>query len=99
MAQTTYSQNFTKPPRREGVLSRDEYVRRARELAPRGVDLPQSKLIPLNVGLIRSAVRERENLRQHILDNLTNEALAARFGVSVRTIERAVARETWSNVA
>lgn len=99
MAQTTYSKTFIKPPRREGVLSRDEYVRRARELAPRGVELPQSKLIPLNVGLIRSAVREREKLRHYIIDNLTNDALAAKFGVSVRTIERAVARETWINVA
>lgn len=99
MAATRYSQTFIKPPRREGVMERQEYLGRAREMAVRGVDLPQSKLIPLDIGAIRSASRQRENLRKHIRETLSNEALAKQFGVHVRTIEKVLAYETWSNVA
>jgi hypothetical protein len=84
--------------RPEGVLERGEYLSRARELAQRGQDLPQAKLLDLDVIAIRSAVVQRQNLRNHIAQNLSNEALAQKFGVHVRTIEKAVQRETWGHI-
>jgi hypothetical protein len=98
MARTHYAQNHVKPARREGVLDRDEYLLRAREMAPRGQDLPQAKLLDLDVLAIRSAARQRESLRQHIRDNLSNDALARKFGVHVRTIEKVLSAESWSHV-
>lgn len=98
MARTHYAENHVRPARREGVLDRDEYLLRARELAPRGQALPQSKLQEDGVEAIRSAARQRENLRQHIRDNLSNEALARKFGVHVRTIEKVLSAESWSHV-
>lgn len=99
MARTRYSETYVKPARREGVLERREYLLRARELAPRGQDLPQAKLLDLDVVTIRSAARQREALRQHIRDNLSNEALARQFGVHVRTIEKVLSAESWGHVA
>lgn len=84
--------------RRAGALDRAEYLVRARELAPRGADLPQSRLSDDDVADIRSAARQREALRQHIRDNLSNEALARKLGVHVRTVEKVLALETWGHV-
>ena len=98
MARTHYAENHVKPARREGVLDRDEYLLRARELAPRGQDLPQAKLLDLDVVAIRSAARQRESLRQHIRDNLSNAALARQFGVHESTIEKVLRAESWSHV-
>ena len=64
----------------------------------RGMELPQTKLTPLEIDAIRSAQRQREKLRDYIRDNLSNQALARIYGVSVRNIERIMARETWSHV-
>ena len=47
---------------------------------------------------IRSAARQRQQLLKHIRENLSNEALAKRFGVHPRTIEKTLARETHSNL-
>ena len=88
-----------KQTRPDGRLDRAEYLSRAREFAPRGQDLPQTKLLDLEVAAIRSAVRQREKLRQHIADNLSNRALAQQYGVSLRTIERLTQHETWSHIA
>ena len=99
MARTKYADHIGHKVRREKHVSRDEYLLSARANAPRGVDLPQSKLMPLDVGAIRSAARQRENLRKHIKDNLSNDALAKQYGVHARTIEKVLAYETWSNVA
>ena len=79
--------------------TRDEYLRRAREFAARGQDLPQTKLLDLEVAAIKSAARQREKLRQYIKDNLSNEALAKQYGVTLRTIERLTQHETWSHKA
>ena len=80
-------------------LKRDEYLLRAREFAPRGQDLPQTKLLDLEVVAIKSAARQREKMRQYIKDNLSNEALAKQYGVHVRTIEKALQHHTWSHIA
>lgn len=83
---------------RKAHLTRDEYERRIHEFTSRGMDLPQSKLTPLEVDAIRSAARQRENLRNFIRDNLSNDALAEKHGVHRRTIEKVLQGETWSHV-
>ena len=88
-----------KQTRPDGRLDRAEYLLRAREFAPRGQDLPQTKLLDLEVVAIKSAARQREKLRQYIKDNLSNEALAKQYGVHVRTIEKALQHHTWSHIA
>ena len=85
---------MTRKPR----TSRGEYLSRTREFALRGQELPQTKLMDLDVVEIRSAARQRAALRQHIRDNLSNEALAAKFGVHVRTIEKIMQHDTWSHI-
>ena len=94
MTQTKYSESYVKPARRDGVIDRHTYLQTAASYAKRGQDLPQTKLLALDVAAIRSAVRQRENLKKHIKENLSNEALAKQFGVHHRTIERAIAYET-----
>jgi predicted DNA-binding transcriptional regulator YafY len=79
-------------------MTRDEYTLRCRETARRGMDLPWAKLTPLEVDAIRSAARQRENLRQHIRDNLSNAALAKSFGVHPRTIEKVLSGVSWGHV-
>lgn len=99
MAATKYAQHVGGKSRREKCMPRHEYLIRAHEFAPRGVDLPQTKLLPLDIGTIRSAARQRESLRKYIADNLSNEALAKAHGVHVRTIEKVLSRETGSHIA
>ena len=79
-------------------LHRDEWEQRRTEFCARGQDLPQSKLLDLDVIAIRSAKKQREALLKHIRENLSNAALARQFGVHERTIEKAVARETWNHL-
>ena len=76
----------------------DVYEGRRDWYAARGQELPQTKLLDMDVITIRSAARQRESLRKHIKDNLSNEALARQFGVHIRTIEKALARDTHSNL-
>lgn len=99
MAQTKYSKDNGRAIRRPGTLARDEYLCRVHEFCARGQDLPQTKLMPLDIGEIRSAARQRENLRKHIRENLSNAALAKVYGVHVGTIEKVISRQTGSHVA
>lgn len=78
--------------------TRDQYLLAASTFAKRGEELPQSKLTPELVAEIRSARRQREALRKHIAENLSNEALAKKLGVHVRTIEKAITNESWSHL-
>ena len=80
-------------------MNRDEYLIRARELAPRGMDLPQSKLMPLQVAAIREAAVKREAMRREINETLSNAALAKAYGVHPRTIEKVLSYESWGHVA
>jgi len=98
MAQTTYSKTQVKAFRPDGVLSRREYSLRASEFCLRGQDLGQAKLCDLDVIAIRSAAHQRESLRKHISDNLSNDALAKKFLVHVRNIEKILRRETWTHI-
>lgn len=99
MAATKYAQHTGKALRRPGVMPRHEWSIRAKELATRGQDLTQSKLLDLDVISIRSAARQREALRKHIADNLSNKALAKLYGTHERNIEKILTRQTWSHLA
>lgn len=80
-------------------MTRDEYMSRRTEFVRRGQELTHAKLLDMDVISIRSAVRQRESLRKHIADNLSNEALAKQYGVHVNNITRIINRETWGHVA
>lgn len=84
--------------RPESTLERGEYLTRAREFCARGQDLPQSALLDLEVIAIRAAQRQREDLRAFIREELSNDALARKYKVHVRTIEKILSRETWSHL-
>lgn len=78
-------------------IDRDEWEQRRTEFVARGLDLPQTKLMPLDVSEIRSAARQRDRLKAHIRANLSNAALAKKFGVHERSIEKVLSRECWSH--
>ena len=80
-------------------LSREEYLSRRTEFAPRGQELTHSKLLDMDVIDIRSAHRQRIKLLDYIRNNLSNEALAKKHGIHVRSIEKIVSYETWGHVA
>lgn len=98
MAQTNYSKTHGKAIRPDGVLSRQEWSLRSAEFCPKGQDAPHAKLLDLDVISIRSAAKQRENLRKYIAENLSNEALAAKFCVHIRSIEKILTRETWRHI-
>ncbi len=79
-------------------LSRAEYEQRRTEFQPRGQELPQSKLLDLDVVDIRSAARQRAALLAHIKNNLSNDALCKRYGIHPRTLEKILSRETWGHL-
>ena len=87
-----------KDHRPEKRLERGEYLSRARSMALRGQELPQTKLLDIDIVSIRSAEKQRENLRTYIRDNLSNEALAKAYGVHIRTIEKCVQYHTGSHI-
>ena len=63
----------------------------------RGAALPQAKLTDEDVRLIRKCVAERERLRQEA-NQLSNESLAKKFDVSLRTIDRITQRRGWIHI-
>lgn len=79
-------------------MKRDEYLLAASAYCARGQELPQTKLLDIDVISIRSACRQRQNLRKYIDENLSNHALAKQYGVHIRTIEKCVTRETFSHL-
>jgi len=79
-------------------LHRDEWQQRRTEFVARGQDLPQTKLLDMDVISIRSARRQRLALLAHIKANLSNEALARQYGVHVRTIEKVLSNESWCHL-
>lgn len=96
---STYYATPKAPNRRRNALTRWEYQSRRTEFAARGNELPQTKLLAIDIVSIRSASRQRQALLKHIRENLCNEALARQFNVHVRTIEKVLSRETGSHVA
>lgn len=99
MAASNYAKHVGGRQRAAGTLERHEWQARAREMAARGQDLPQAKLLEIDVISIRSAQRQRVKLLRYIRDNLSNEALAKAYGVHVRTLEKVLSYETWGHIA
>jgi len=96
---STYYATPASPNRKRNPISRAEYQSRRTEFAPRGQELPQTKLLGIDIITIRSADRQRKALSQYIRENLSNAALAKQFGVHESTIEKVLARETGSHFA
>ena len=80
--------------RAHGVMERAEYKQRAVELAPRGKQLPQTKLTPEQIRDIRETAARREAMRKEITATMGNEALAAKYGTHPRNIEKILRYET-----
>ena len=74
---------------------KDDPLNRTKVL--RGSDLPQAKLDESDVLLIRQIVEERERTKQK-LRHVTNAAIARKFGVHIRTIDRIATGESWGHV-
>ena len=63
-----------------------------------GFDLPQTKLPDKAINEIRNAKDRRDELRKQITDTLSNAALAKKWGVHRRTIEKVLSFETGRHV-
>lgn len=63
----------------------------------RGSDLPQAKLTEGDVSNILEIVRDREEMRTK-LRSMTNRALAEKFEVHQRTIDKITSGLSWSHV-
>ena len=79
-------------------MNRQDYVIHATFNAKRGIDLPQTKLGEDEVRYIRSAVERRIELRNEINETLSNAALAEKYGVHQRTIEKIISYETGRHI-
>jgi FixJ family two-component response regulator len=64
----------------------------------RGSELPHAKLTEDDIRLIRSFMAEREQMKA-MLRGMTNQAIAEKFDVHRRTIDRITSGETWGHVA
>lgn len=84
--------------RPDHVLERAEYLSRARSIARRGAALTHSKLTIAEVLEIRQAKENRLDLMAHIAETLSNAALAEKYGVHQRTIEKVLSYESWSHI-
>ena len=99
MAITHYAKHVGGKTRRPGTVDRFEYLQSAVANAKRGQELPHAKLLDLDIIDIRSAHRQRINLLTFIRNNLSNEALAKKHGISVRNVEKIVSYQSWGHVA
>lgn len=64
----------------------------------RGSELPHAKLTEDDIRLINLFVAEREQMKA-ILKGMTNKAIADKWDVHVRTIDKITSGETWGHVA
>lgn len=63
----------------------------------RGSELPWAKLTEDDIRIINEFVKERDRLKI-VLKGMTNQAIADKFDVSKRAIDRVVTGETWGHV-
>jgi len=64
----------------------------------RGEQLPQSKLTDLQVIAIRHEHRRKQDQIKQLNKQSSASAIAKKYNVHVRTIEKAIAGFTWSHV-
>ena len=69
-----------------------------RTKARRGTQCHNAKLTDSDVRLIRQLVEERESLKRQ-LKTLTNAAIAEKFDVHQKTIDKVTCGESWWHVA
>ncbi len=62
--------------------------------AKRGKELPHTVLDEKSVKEIRQAAMDRAEMRRKITEEMSNDALARRYGVHPRTIEKVLSYET-----
>jgi hypothetical protein len=80
-------------------MDRHEYLSTgARMYARRGEDLPQSKLDVETVAWIRRQHARKQRLIQRLNEQYSAAGMAERLGVHVRTVEKALRRESWAAV-
>lgn len=70
-----------------------------RSMAPSGEACRHAKLTSDCVESIRSAVRQREALREHIRTQLTDDAIAKKYGITKRQVQRIASRECWAELS
>lgn len=75
-----------------------EYRVRQREFAPRGEQLPQSKLTAEKVREARRLYERARLAKAHLDAHYSVAGLARRFGVSTGAMEKALNRSTWGHV-
>ncbi len=75
-------------------MTRDEYLSRAHEFAPRGERLPQTKLTPDDVAMIRELHEWKQREIERINSIASHKALAEKFGVHENTIYKALSRQS-----
>lgn len=63
----------------------------------RGEDCRHAKLTSEQVAEIRSANRQKQNLLKHIRENLAQDALSSKYGVTKRQIQRVIGEENWNH--
>jgi len=64
----------------------------------RGQDIAKSKLTDIDVVDIRSAKRQRDNMLKYIKENLSNESIAKRHGIHIKTLEKILMGKTWTHI-
>jgi len=64
----------------------------------RGNELPQSRLTDTVVTEIRKLHAEKIETIAYLNEQYSAKALAAKYGVHIRTIEKVLAYETWRHI-
>lgn len=80
------------------MMTRTEYLLLITPHVKRGMDLPQTKLPPKAIKMIREAAVIREKMRKEITEKYSNAALAKQWGVHPRTIEKVLSYETGKHI-
>ena len=75
-------------------MNRSEYLQCPALYCKRGEDLPQTKLSAAAVRDIRACAEKAKRLRQRITARYSRAALAKKWGVHERTIDKILAYET-----
>jgi hypothetical protein len=79
-------------------MTRFEYLQRRFEFCRRGAELPQAKLTIEDVRQIRELHAFKQAEIKRLNDSLGIEAIADKFEVHPRTIEKILSHETWKHV-
>ena len=79
-------------------MNREEYRANARLIANRGEATGSAKLTEVAVARIKRQHARKIRLVRQLEDRYSAKGIAKAEGVSTRTIERLLARETWVHV-